>query len=113
MVEIQGPLKQLSDLASEVHAQIQRDFEDINPVIGVTQQMRSIGIAADVMTVDCLVTNKRLLLILKDAEPGLVTYQYCWRDLDPSDLYEQIALQELTSQMLYDWIIGYFRTDKS
>jgi len=55
------------ELITEAHANIQENYSDIDPVVSVNTQMRKQGIAADVMTIDCLKTGKRKLLIFHDA----------------------------------------------
>lgn len=106
-------LETLSDVASEAHAKIQQDFEFINPVIGISRSMRNGGIPADAMTIDCLKTNRRIILILHDNHPNIVRYQFAFRDKDPSDNFEVIDLEQLTVQKLYDWIASYFSDNKN
>ena len=103
-------LIQLADYASEAHVRIQQDFGDINPVIGVSRQMRQQGIPADAMTIDCLRSGKRILIILHDASPTLLNFQFCRRDQDPSNRYESINFSDLSTQTLYDWMSRYFST---
>jgi hypothetical protein len=98
----------LSDIATETHVLIQRDFKEINPVIGVNRGMRAQGIPADAMTIDCLKTGKRIILILHDDNPGVVLYQFSFKADDPSDEFLNIQLKELTVQKLYEWIQSYF-----
>ena len=101
-------LLSLSDIASQAHEKIQQDFENINPVIGVMQGMRKMGIPADVMTIDCLASHKRILVVLHDDFPEIIRYQLTFSDQDPSDDYQQVAAQEVTSNMIYGWIKQYF-----
>ena len=101
-------LSTLSDVLTAAHANIQRDFANINPVVGINRQMRASGIAADVITVDCLVSNKRILLILQDAKPEVVNYLFGRRDVDPDGNYQEVALAELTAEKLYEWVRDYF-----
>lgn len=108
---LSSSLKTLSDIATEAHAKIQQDCPNINPVVGVNQGMRASGIPADVMTIDCLKTGKRIILILHDDEPDIVRYQFAFRDKDPAEEFEAIALKEITVKSLYDWIKGYFSQD--
>ena len=103
-------LKTLCDLVSEVHTQIQKDFKEINPVVGVSQKMRKMGVPADAMTIDCLKSNKRIILVLHDQQPEVINYQFTFKDEDPSDEFEQIKFSELTFQKIYDWIKSYFST---
>lgn len=106
-------LKTLSDIATETHGRIQHDFPDINPVVGVNQRMRASGIPVDLMTIDCLQTNKRIILLLHDEQPDQVRYQFSFRDKDPDEAFEVINLNEISAQLLYDWIKGYFSTKPS
>lgn len=101
-------LLSLSDIASQAHEKIQQDFEDINPVIGVIQGMRKEGIPADAITIDCLVSNKRILVILHDNHPDIIRYQFTFSDKDPSDDYQQAASADVTSETMYGWIKEYF-----
>ncbi|MDN3638788.1 hypothetical protein QWY82_08210 [Simiduia curdlanivorans] len=102
-------LSALSDALTEAHARIQKDFASINPVVGINRQMRASGIGADVITIECLVANKRIFIILQDAVPDMATYQFGMRDTDPEPGYEKIAIGELTSEQLYQWIRDYFQ----
>ncbi|TCS43154.1 hypothetical protein [Reinekea marinisedimentorum] len=101
-------LELLSDRASAAHAQIQSDFKDINPIIGVNRGMRTAGIPADAMTIDCLVTDRRILLVLHDGLPDAVRLQYTLRNEDPSDEFKVIPLTEVTESALYGWMKDYF-----
>jgi hypothetical protein len=101
-------MKTLSDIATEAHTQIQQNCPDINPVVGVNQGMRASGFPADIMTIDCLKTNKRIILILHDDSPELVRYQFSFRDQDPADEFKDIALKDISATLLYDWMIAYF-----
>lgn len=107
------PLSQLSDVAAEAHLRIQQDFQDINPVVGVSQHMRSNGIPADAMTIDCLKSGKRIILILHDDNPDIIRYQFSYREKDPESKFEVLTLNELTVQKLYQWMESYFSTARS
>ena len=104
------PIKQICDAAEVAHAKIQQDFAHINPVVAVNKQMRNIGIATDLMTIDCLKSGKRILLVLHDAQPDMVDYQFCLRDEDPTDEFERIPLADLTTARLYTWMKKTFST---
>ena len=105
---INKQLEALCDIATESHARIQQDFKDINPVVGVNQRMRETGMPADIMTIDCLKSGKRIILILHDHQPGIISYQFSFKDKDPDKKFENIQFNELTANKLYDWIKGYF-----
>jgi hypothetical protein len=101
-------LSKLSDIAAVAHTRIQQTCKDINPVIGISRGMRAQGIPADAMTIDCLVTGKRIILILHDQQADIIRYQFTFKDQDPTEVFEVIPIAELTSSTLYDWMKNYF-----
>lgn len=105
---INKKLETLFDITTESHTRIQQDFKDINPVVGVNQRMRETGMPADIMTIDCLKSGKRIILILHDHQPHIISYQFSFKDKDPDRKFENIGVNELTADILYDWIKGYF-----
>lgn len=107
------PLKTLSDLITEAHARIQQTHADINPVVGLRRGMREKGIPADAMTIDCLRTGKRIVLILHDQQPGRLIYQFTLKDTDTDAPYQQVALDALRVELLFDWMRDYFQTNNS
>lgn len=102
------PLEQLCDIAEAAHKAIQQDFENIDPLIGVSQNMRAGGIPADVMMIDCLRTRKRIILILHDQQPEIIRYQYTMIDEDPAGEFEEMAFTDLNPEVIYQWISRYF-----
>lgn len=106
-------LETLSDLASEAHARIQRAHGHINPVVGVRRGMRDRGIPADVMTIDCLRTRRRIVLVLHDDEPGMLLYQFVTMDADVGGDFQRLALSDVGAATLFDWMQDYFRADSS
>ncbi|MDQ6961301.1 MAG: hypothetical protein Q9M28_02050 [Mariprofundaceae bacterium] len=107
---IEKPLSIISNTVTEAHTRIQQDFKLMNPVVGVNQNMRDIGVPADVMTIDCLKTGKRIILIFHDQQPKAVSYQFSWKAKDPEEQFSCIALESLTVDQLYAWMSDYFST---
>lgn len=103
-------LETLCEIATESHTRIQQDFADINPMVGVNQRMREMGVPSDAMTIDCLKSGKRILLILHDHHPDIIRYQFTFKETDPGESFEQIAFGELTADELYNWIKSYFQS---
>lgn len=104
----EDPLKSLSDRASAAHTRIQASHHHINPVVEVRRGMRDSGIPADVMTIDCLRTRRRITLILHDRQPGLVLYQFVTMEDEVGNDFKQVALAELETATLYEWMEEYF-----
>lgn len=101
-------MKALSDMASDAHARIQDRYEHINPVVGVRRGMRDVGIPADVMTIDCLRTQRRINLILHDEQPGVLLYQFITIEDEADDDFQSVAFSEVDTQKLVQWMEAYF-----
>ncbi len=101
-------LESLYEVVNEANVKIQANHKAINPVIEVRQSMRNSGVPADVMTIDCLQTNQRILLILHDQQPDVVHYKFMPRDSEELRDFKEIALSELTTDVLFDWMQEYF-----
>jgi hypothetical protein len=101
-------LQTLCDIATEVHARIQQNFKAINPVVGVSQHMRHNGVPADAMTIECLGSNKRIILVLHDQAPDIISYQFTYKDKDPDKAFIRIPFGEMTADRLYGLIKDYF-----
>ena len=102
------PLRTLSDLVNDAHTQIQAAHQHINPVVEVRQSMRDARIPADVLTLDCLRTQRRITLILHDQHPGVLLYQFVTREQEVGREFEQMSLANIRSQTLFDWMQEYF-----
>jgi len=102
-------LEQLFEIAKAAHVSIQRNFENIDPLIGVSQNMRASGVPADVMTVDCLRTRRRIIFILHDHQPDTLNYQFTEMDTDPASEFQRLSVTEMTEKKFYEWVTDYFQ----
>ena len=101
-------LERLCDIATGAHQKIQATFKHIDPIVGVNQRMRQSGFAADLMTIDCLKSGKRILIVLHDDDLKTVDYQFTYKDQNPSESFQKLAFSELTEKTLFDWMADYF-----
>ncbi len=106
-------LERLCDITTKVHARIQQDFKEINPMVGVNQKMRAMGVPVDAVTIDCLKSGKRIILILHDQQPDMLSYQFSFKDKEPDKKFDHIQFNELTENKLYAWIESYLQTSTS
>lgn len=104
----EDPLKPLSDMASDAHTRIQQAHGHINPVIAVRRGMRDMGIPADAMTIDCLRTRHRIMLVLHDEVPGMLLYQFITIEDEAGDDFKQMPLASMDVDTLYSWMEDYF-----
>jgi hypothetical protein len=70
--------------------------------------MRKAGVPADSITIDCLRTDRRILLVLHDQNLDQIYFQFGIRTEDPGKDFQQIATADLTEQQLVDWIVQEF-----
>lgn len=104
----EAALEALSDMITEAHTRIQQAYEHINPVVGVRRGMRDVGIPADAMTIDCLQTRGRIVLILHDEQPGVLLYQFGTIDEDAGEDFQRVDLAEVSAETLFAWMQDYF-----
>ena len=100
------PLKSLSDMASEATPAFRRRTSTSIPwwrCVGA-----AMGIPADVMTIDCLRTRRRITLILHDGQPGVFLYQFVTIDDEVGNDFQQKPMSEMSTQLLFDWMEDYF-----
>lgn len=103
-------LDRLADFASAAHARFQQAHRSLDPVVGVSRQMRSQGVPADLVTIDCLQSGKRIILILHDQQPNRLNYQFARRDGDTPTQFDTLPLTELDADKLYGWMRDFFVT---
>ena len=106
-------LKTLSDLATDAHTRIQQGDSGINPVIGLRRGQRESDFPADVITIDCLQTRKRIVLILHDQHPGTMIYQFAMIDGDSEGGFQQMPFENVSAEILHDWMTEYFSSNAS
>lgn len=103
-----APIYALSDIAALAQAKIQQDYDQLDPVINIRHGLRNSGFPADAMTIDCLRSQKRIILILHDERPNQIDYQFSYIHEDPADTFQTLPVSELTEQQFYQWIVEYF-----
>ena len=85
---------QLADIAALAQKTIQSQSQ-IDPIISINRQMRKQGFTTDVLTIDHLATNCRILFIIQDQQPNTVSYQCTQIDSEPAAQYQQMPLTKM------------------
>lgn len=75
-------LETISDRATAAQAEFKREHREINIQAGLITSLRAQGIAADAVVLDCQNTGRRMVFMVRDAEPGKVAYQLANRNED-------------------------------
>lgn len=101
-------LEALSDLVTEAHARIQQTFAHLNPVVALRRGMRDTGIPADAITIDCLASQKRIVLVLHDDQGDTLIYQFTGIDTEDDPAFRQLPWKEVTVETLFQWMAEQF-----
>lgn len=101
-------LEALSDLVTDAHTRIQQTFAHINPVVAVRRGMRDTGIPADAITIDCLASKRRIVLILHDKQATQLVYQFTTVDGEDDEPFQQVAWNQITVELLFQWMAEQF-----
>lgn len=92
----------LSEVAKLAQADIQAAYPDVDPIIGISHNLRNSGFAADTLTIDNRANDTRIIMILHDHKPEIVDYEFAKISKDPSFNFTEIALSDLTKTKLIE-----------
>ncbi len=95
----------LAEIAGLAQATFQKQYQHIDPIIGVNRQMRKQGFAVDLLTIDCAKSKNRVTVLIQDAKPDSVEYQFSKTDLDPKAHFDSITVQALNEKVFLEWMI--------
>ncbi len=95
----------LSDIAKLAQTQIQQDYPNLDPIIGISHNLRMAGFAADTLTIDNISNDKRIVMIIFDDQPEQVQYEFCRISQDPSFEFTTIAIKNLTQERFYAMMV--------
>ena len=96
---------QISDIASVAQARVQQAYNDIDPIINISHQMRQAGFAADTLTIERQQTKKRILMIFDDQDPDTVLVELGYSNEDPRMTFTAFALKDLSETLLFNWMV--------
>lgn len=98
----------ITDFASEVHERIAGEGLLMQPVFEIRQNMRDSGFAADLLTIDCHKTRKRILCVFHDDKADTVLKENGFMDQEPKMVFDEVRLDSITADVLYGWVVSYF-----
>lgn len=92
----------LSEVAKLAQADIQAAYPDVDPIIGISHNLRNAGFAADTLTIDNRANDTRIIMIFHDHKQELVDYEFASISKDPTFEFTEIALAQLTQAKLFE-----------
>jgi len=104
----QDKIYEIGDIAADAQVKIQQAYKNLDPVVSISRAMRKSGFPADTMTIECLTSKKRILVILHDDHPQNISYQFGFSNEDPGPDFISLATDALTPELIFEWIKEYF-----
>lgn len=101
-------LETISDRATTAQAEFKREYGEINIQAGLITSLRTQGIAADAVVLDCQNTGRRMVFMVRDAEPGKVAYQLANRNEDQEANPTILAIDKLQVADIVDLMKQHF-----
>lgn len=98
----------LGDLAEAAQKDIQAEFPEVNPIIGINRGLRKSGFPADLMTIDDLKSRKRIILMMHDLKPDTLGFQLSTIDEDPGTQFDNWPIERVNQAQFRTWIIELF-----
>lgn len=100
----------LSEVAKLAQADIQARYPNVDPIIGISHNLRKSGFAADTLTIDNRANDKRIIMIIFDNDPENVQYEYARISQDPKFEFSTVSLKELTQERFYAMMVEALST---
>jgi len=92
----------LSEVAKLAQADIQAKYSNVDPIIGISHNLRNSGFAADTLTIENQANDTRIIMILHDHKAGVVDYEVGRISQDPKFQFSEIELEKLTQSRLFE-----------
>lgn len=93
-------LKNLSEIIAKANDTFYGQFEHIDTLIGIMDKnLRNQGIKADAITIDCIAVNKKIVFLLHDDSPEVVSIALGNKD---GDIYSssEYTLNEISETVV-------------
>ena len=71
---MKASLKNLSEIAAKANDLFHSKFNTIDTVMGIMDKtLRNQGIKADAITIDCIALNKKIVILIHDEKPDVIS----------------------------------------
>jgi len=69
-----GKLQNLSEIVARANDMLYDKFDDIDTLMGIMDKtLRNQGVKADAITIDCIALDKKIVILLHDDQPDVVS----------------------------------------
>lgn len=98
---MKGTLKNLSEIIAKANDLFYSKFDNIDTVMGIMDKnLRNQGIKADAITIDCIALDKKIVFLIHDDKPKIVSIALGNKD---GDIYSssEYALSEISETVVF------------
>jgi hypothetical protein len=98
---MKGTLKSLSEIIAKANDLFYSKFDNIDTVMGIMDKnLRNQGIKADAITIDCIALDKKIVFLIHDDKPKIVSIALGNKD---GDIYSssEYALSEISETVVF------------
>lgn len=98
---MKGTLKNLSEIIAKANDLFYSKFDNIDTVMGIMDKnLRNQGIKADAITIDCIALDKKIVFLIHDDKPKIVSIALGNKD---GDIYSssEYAFSEISETVVF------------
>ncbi|WP_114324836.1 hypothetical protein [Candidatus Colwellia aromaticivorans] len=99
---MKNTLKNLSEIVAKANDMFYSKFDNIDTVIGIMDKnLRNQGIKADAITIDCIALDKKIVFLIHDDKPNVISIALGNKNGDIHSSSEY-ALNEISETVIVD-----------
>jgi len=99
---MKATLKSLSEIVAKASDLFYRQFDNIDTVMGIMDKnLRNQGIKADAITIDCIAIDKKIVILIYDDKPNVVSIALGNKD---GDIYSstEYVISEISEKIIVE-----------
>jgi len=99
---MKATLKSLSEIVAKANDLFYRQFDNIDTVMGIMDKnLRNQGIKADAITIDCIAIDKKIVILIYDDKPNVVSIALGNKD---GDIYSstEYVISEISEKIIVE-----------
>jgi hypothetical protein len=105
---MKGTLKNLSEIVAKANDLFHSKFNNIDTVMGIMDKtLRNQGMKADAITIDCIALDKKIVILIHDEKPDVISIALGNKD---GDIYSssEHAISEISEAVIIGIMTEYF-----
>ncbi len=99
---MKGTFKNISEIVARANDLFYGKFEDVDTLVGIMDKtLRNQGMRADAVTIDCIAIDKKIVILIHDDKPNVVSIALGNKN---GDIYSssEYALNDISEAVIVD-----------